>query len=361
MTGTGGAPGRPGVRPAGAHEPTRALVLGSGGVLGFAWLLGALAALEAEAGFDAREARIAIGTSAGSVAAALLGCGLSVEVIARHHQGLPAPEDPVLAFDYGTGVGDGSPPRPGWRPASPRLAWDAVRHPGRVPPLMALTGLLPPGRGSLAPVRALVDGVARASGFAESWPATPRPWIVAADQHSGRRVVFGRNDLPPGADGRPRPVRTARLADAVQASCSIPAWYPPVRIDGVPYVDGGAVSICSIDLLLDRRGTAAGVDEVFVLAPMAAVDPDRPSATAARLERRLRRLVTGRILADVERLRAAGKRVFLLTPGAVELALMGANMMNPIRRTEVFESARDSAAAQLRRDLAPSAGWGRRR
>lgn len=340
--------------------PSRALVLGSGGVLGFAWLLGALAAVQDEAGFDVLDARLAIGTSAGSVAAALLGCRLPVEVLLRHHQGLPAPGDPQLGYDYGAGVGDATPARPGWRPASPRLAWQGLLHPRRISPLIALTGLLPPGRGSLAPVHALVDGMAGASGFADDWPAAPRPWIVTADHRSGRRVVFGRTDLPPGPGGRSRAVRRARLADAVQASCSIPGWYPPTVIDGVPYVDGGAVSICSIDLLLGRAGERVEADEVFVLAPMAATEPDTPSTTAVRLERRLRKLVTRRIVADVARLRGAGLRVCLLTPGADDLALMGANMMNPGRRTEVLESARDSAAAQLRRELAPSLGWGRR-
>jgi NTE family protein len=336
-------------------EPSRALVLGSGGVLGFAWLLGALSALEAEAGFDARQARLAVGTSAGSVAAALLGCGMSVEIICRHHQGIPAPGDPAIEYDYGTGVGEATPPLPRWRPASPRLAWNGLRHPRTVSPIVALTGLLPAGRGSLARVRALVDGVAAATGYGERWPEAPRPWIVAADHRTGRRVVFGRHDLPPGPDGRPRPVRTARLAEAVQASCSIPAWYPPTVIDGVPYVDGGAVSVCSVDVLRHVE-----VDEVFVLAPMAAIEPDRPASTAARLERRLRRLVTRRILADADSLRSAGKRVYVVTPDAGDLAIMGANMMNPLRRTEVFESAQRSAERQLRRDLAGSAGRQRR-
>jgi NTE family protein len=335
--------------------PSRALVLGGGGVLGFAWMLGALAALEAEAGFDAREVRVAVGTSAGSVAAALLGCGLPVEVISRHHQGIPGPEDPAIEYDYGAGVGDAAPPRPSWRPAAPRLALDALRPPWRISPLVAITGLLPAGRGSLEPVRALVEGVAIATGHADAWPAAPRPWIVAADQRSGRRVVFGRDELPPRADGRPRQLRTAPLADAVQASCSIPAWYPPKLIDGVPYVDGGAVSICSVDVVRHLP-----VEEVFVLAPMASTQPDTPTATVARLERRVRRLVTRRVLSDAARLRSAGKRVCVITPCADDLAVMGVNMMNPARRTEVLESARESAAAQVRRELASSAGWGRR-
>jgi NTE family protein len=193
----------------------------------------------------------------------------------------------------------------------------------------------------------LIDAVATATGFDDQWPEAPRPWIVAADQHTGRRVVFGRDNLAPGPDGRPRVVRRARLADAVQASCSIPAWYPPTVIDGVPYVDGGAASIASVDVL--RHTT---VDEVFVLAPMASVELDHPAGTAARLERRLRRVVTRRILADIETLQASGVRVALVTPGPDDLTAMGANMMNPARRTEVFDTARETAAVSLRRELA---------
>src|SRR5262245_59918983 len=54
--------------------PRRALVLGGGGVLGFGWIVGALSALQVEAGFDARDVQLVVGTSAGAVAAAALGC-----------------------------------------------------------------------------------------------------------------------------------------------------------------------------------------------------------------------------------------------------------------------------------------------
>ena len=43
------------------------LVLGAGGVIGGAWLMGALEALEAETGWDAADAEQIVGTSAGSV------------------------------------------------------------------------------------------------------------------------------------------------------------------------------------------------------------------------------------------------------------------------------------------------------
>jgi len=54
------------------------LVLGGGGVLGAAWLVGALEALERARGIDAREAELILGTSAGSVIGALLAAGVSV-------------------------------------------------------------------------------------------------------------------------------------------------------------------------------------------------------------------------------------------------------------------------------------------
>src|SRR5437764_14880025 len=82
------------------HGPRRAVVLGGGGVLGFAWMVGALSALEVEAGFDVRDADLLLGTSAGSVIAALLACGTSVDEIRRHHQGTPAPHDPTIAYQY---------------------------------------------------------------------------------------------------------------------------------------------------------------------------------------------------------------------------------------------------------------------
>ena len=76
-------------------RPTRrALVCGGGGVLGFAWMVGALAALQDETGLDVAEFELVLGTSAGSVLAALLGYGLSVDETSRHYRGAPLPDDP---------------------------------------------------------------------------------------------------------------------------------------------------------------------------------------------------------------------------------------------------------------------------
>ncbi|MFN2518998.1 MAG: patatin-like phospholipase family protein, partial [Jatrophihabitantaceae bacterium] len=337
-----------------------------GGVLGFAWMLGALSAVEAVARFDVRDVEIVVGTSAGSVAAGLLGCGIPLDAICRHHQGMPAPADPPIAYDYAGATGGALPPRPGLWPGSPRLVFDGLRHPLRLSPIVTLAGLLPTGRGTLAPLHDLMAGVAQEAGFSQSWPTRPRPWVVAADYHTGRRVVFGRDSFAsPRSSGDakgsrresvsdavavPRIIRRASLADAVTASCSIPAWYPATVIDGVPYIDGGTLSNASVDVL---RGS--GVEEVYVLAPMASVASDRARTPIGRVERLVRRTITRGILADVAALRSAGARVCVLTPEPADLAVIGLNLMNPARRTEVYETARGTAAAQLARQLSPSA------
>jgi len=334
-------------------------VLGGGGVLGFAWTLGALSALQAVAEFGVGDVDVIVGTSAGSVTAGLLGCGIPLDAICRHHQGVPAPADPPIAYNYDRATGGALPPRPGLRPGSPRLLLDGLRHPLRLSPIVVLASLLPAGRGTLTPVHDLMASVARDAGFAETWPTRPRPWVVAADYRSGRRVVFGRDSFAPDASrggSVPRIIRRAALADAVTASCSIPAWYPPTVIDGVPYIDGGTISNASVDVL---RG--ADVDEVYVLAPMASVEADRARTALGRVERAVRRTITRGILADVAALRATGVRAFVVTPEPADLAVIGLNLMNPARRTEVLETAEVTATAQLTRQLSASAGWARGR
>jgi NTE family protein len=171
----------------------------------------------------------------------------------------------------------------------------------------------------------------RAAGWSPGSWASGRTWIVAVDFDTGRRVMFGR----PGAPRVP-------LADAVVASCSIPGWYEPAVIDGRRYVDGGVRSSTSLQSLAQ-----AGLDEVYVLAPMASLLPDRPSRAAERLERRVRRMITRSLLREAAVLRARGTRVTVLTPGPEDLAAMGANVMDPRRRQPVLDISLRTSAATL--------------
>jgi NTE family protein len=131
------------------------------------------------------------------------------------------------------------------------------------------------------------------------------------------------------------------LPDAVVASCSIPCWFEPTVINGRRYIDGGVRSATSL-----RSVASARLDEVFVLAPMASLVADRPARPLARMERRLRQVVTARLMRDAEAVRSAGARVTILTPGPEDLAAIGGNLMDPRRRHAVVEtSLRTSAFA----------------
>jgi NTE family protein len=300
----------------------RGLVLGAGGVLGATWMIGALCAL-ADEGFDVRKADLLVGTSAGSVLAALLACGVPPELLRDHQRGLPLPEGLTVTWDHETATGTWRPVRPGRPPASPQLLARAVRRQD-VPLRAVLFGALPLGRGTLEALHVVLGEVADG----RPWPSQLR--ICATDFVTGKRRVFGPEDSIP-------------LPDAVVASCSAPVWYAPVQVDGHTYVDGGVAAVTSADLLAD-----ADLDEAYVLAPLATQHPDTPTALVERLERRWRRRTTRRVLAEIRVGSARGTRVVLLTPGSEDLQAMGANLMDPRRRIAVMESALRTVPVQLR-------------
>ena len=312
------------------------LVLGAGGVLGAAWSIGALSALEQERGLDPRDASVLVGTSAGSVLAGFLGCGIGVDVLLDHQRGIVTPGAPDISYDPDRDAGGALPPLPRPGIGSARGVLSTALRPWRVTPMGALSSVLPQGRGSLAPIGTLVDAVCPRG----AWAAHPATWIVAMDYDSGRRVVFGR-------DGAPH----AGLRDAVMSSCAIPGWYAPVRIGSRRYVDGGACSPTSLDTV-----ASLGLDEVVVIAPMTSFEYDAPTTVAGRMERRVRRVVTQRLVGELRKVKAAGTRVTVLGPTAEDLAVIGANLMDPTRRRQVLETSLRTSAAALRARAAQPAG-----
>ena len=304
----------------------RGLVLGAGGVLGAAWTIGALDALAEVHGFAAHEADIIVGTSAGSVLAALLGSGLTSEDLLHHQRGMPLSRELALEWSYDTSTGGSYPTRPRVAVGSPALLRRSLARPRQVPPLAVLAALAPPGTGTLAEVGSMV----RSAAGPADWPRDG-VWIVAMDYDSGRRVAFGKDGAPP-----------ARIDEAVTASCAIPGWYAPVVVDGRRYVDGGTLSTTSADLVAREA-----LDEVVVLAPMAAFVSDQPRRVAARLERRVRRQVTRRLVQEAQTVSRGGASVTVLAPGPEDLATIGINMMDPRRRLAVLETSRRTSRAAL--------------
>jgi NTE family protein len=315
---------------AGSRHRRVGLVLGAGGILGAAWIAGALPAVEGLFGGPLADTDLVVGTSAGSVLAAALRCGVPVDTVVSHHQAASA----VLAggFDRDSGP---LPPIPRLGLGSPRLLMSAARTPGRIGAWVAASALLPPGRAHHDSLAVLLESItSRADGRLLAgdppWPRDPT-WIMCIDYNSGSRVAFGRHDSP-----------AASLSEAVVASCSVPGWHEPKVIDGRRYVDGGVASTTSLGLIADTD-----LDEVYVLAPMASYRTDRPRSPGARAERLLRRLYTAQLTHEAATARAAGIKVSTLTPGPEDLAAMGSNLMDSARRKQVLEVSQHTTPRQL--------------
>jgi NTE family protein len=71
----------------GGNSPRVGLVLGAGGILGGAWLTGALHAIASETGWDPGSADYIVGTSAGSMIGALVACGVPPWFMVAHSAG----------------------------------------------------------------------------------------------------------------------------------------------------------------------------------------------------------------------------------------------------------------------------------
>ena len=323
-----------------SRTPRRGLVLGGGGVLGGTWAVGALAAMEQQFGFSAADADIIVGTSAGSVIAALVGAGVTVDQLRHHYVDDAVPDGPLAgyAFDPVQATGGSRPGMPKLLgPGSPRLIGSSLRRLGQVPATTLVSAFMPEGTRSLERIGHLVDAVTPLG----EWSPHRGVWVVAMDYEDGKRVVFGR----PGSPVVP-------LSSAVVASCSIPGWFQPVVIKGRTYVDGGAVSATSVDVLAH-----AGLDEVYVVAPMVSFATDRPSSVAARLERRWRGQLTKAARQEAAVVRAAGATVRMVGPGPEDLVAIGANLMDDTRRRFVLEtSLRTSVAAWREADEVADTG-----
>lgn len=291
-------------------------------MLGGTWAVGALQALEETFEFDARSVDLLVGTSAGSILVSLLGNGVSVPELVQRYREDTVTSGPLAGYEWNAdrAAGGNRPPLPRFLlPGSPSLVRESILHPSHVRATTMLSALVPEGGRSLERVGHLVDAVTPMG----QWASHPGVWVIAMDYATGRRTVFGRAGAP-----------QASLSSAVMASCAIPGWFAPVHIGGRAYVDGGAVSATSVDVL-----THVEVDEVYVIAPMAAADQGRASGVVGWLERRWRAQVSGVCSREVEQVRAAGARVLVARPSGADMRVMGSNMMDGSRRSIVLETS----------------------
>ncbi len=303
-----------------------ALVLGGGGVLGEAWMMGVLAGIEDGAGLDMRHCEYFIGTSAGAIVAAHLAAGSSP----RRPRSLPgraearstslARAEPANRLAEAGAV---AARRAGsWALAAAStfapLAL-GVAAPGGALLRGALLRRLPRPRQSLDQLRQHVERLgARFDG---------RLRVTAVERATGRRVVFGS----------PRAPRAA-VADAVAASCTVPWLFAPVQIDGHEYVDGGVWSPTNLDSAPVGRGA-----HVLCLNPTASLTGSSDMIGV------FRRVSRSAATIEAMALRRRGADVRTFAPSAACATEMGINLMDRRRAAKVL-------AAGYRQGLELAAG-----
>ena len=302
------------------------LVLGAGGITGGAWLAGTLSEIAAATGWEPGTADLLVGTSAGSVFAALLASGIPAHRLAPPDDDIPGQDWPLrdlLRRESYAGVGSMA----SLAPRSLGLLLAAVASPGsswtrgsRLVNAFAARGRTPTDAIRRTVHRSVPNG----------WAKHPACWIVATAYGSGRRVVFGRD-------------RSADLASAVAASCAIPGVFGPVTIGGREYVDGGVASPTNADL----AGLAA-VDIVICLNPLGRRPLGRNLRPAAPFEALVRESASRQVDKELAGLEKLGIEVFRFEPGRDELAVTGLDPMDPESCVEISSRAADHARRRVR-------------
>jgi NTE family protein len=284
------------------------LVLGGGGVLGEAWLMGVLAGIEDATGFDMRRCEYFVGTSAGSIVAAHLVAGRSPR----------RPSEVGTDIEAANSSVDG-----GLATAARRAARSAARWALAASAPVAPLALAASGRGGALARAALLSRVPRGPRTLSELRAhversgarfDGRLRVPAVDRRNGRRVVFGS----PGAPN-------ATVAQAVEASCTVPWLFAPVSIAGREYVDGGVWSPTNLDVAPAGRDTY-----VLCLNPTAGINGAHTLIAFAR------NVARSAVSIEALTLQRRGAIVQAFAPDIEAAAAMGADFMNPEPRRQVL-------------------------
>ena len=335
----------------------RGLVCAGGGITGAIYEIGVLAALEERLdGFSLTECDVFVGVSAGSYVGTLVANGVSPSILFRNVTHPRASDlDQLSLF------------RPNLREIASRILSAPVtladsfrdfyqnRAETTVTDAVAsFAGLLPSGF-------FLVDGL---EAWLSEWLSQPgrtndfrslgrKLRVVAVALDTGETRVFGE----PGSDAVP-------ISLAVSASCALPGFFRPVRIDATDYIDGGVRKTAHISLALKERcGLVLCVNPIvpvrFALSRGLVPHRRDQGALASRgllaiLDQVFRLTLHSRLQYGLSRYRRENPEtdIVLFEPKAEELPRLMRNIMRTSGRVRIAEYAYRSALQKLDADFA---------
>ncbi len=253
------------------------VALAGGGPLGGVYEIGALIALnEALDGMDFQHVDVHVGVSAGAMISALLANGIAPEDMARVFI-KPRPGDITFSPVLFT--------QPNYREYLRRMASvpgllmscaarylrNPLKH-GLLESFSGLTRAIPTAVFDNTPIERFLAGLFSNRGFSNDFRRLAKElYIVAVDLDTGESVRFGGE----GAAHVP-------ISRAVQASTALPGLYPPVKIEGRDFVDGGLKRTLHASVALD-----AGCDLLFCINPIVPYDADLAPADEQKRHHKL--------------------------------------------------------------------------
>lgn len=248
-----------------AERSKTALVLTGGGIMGAAYEIGALTAVDRlfSRGFSTRRFDLYVGVSAGSVIATLMASRIPAEglfaaistgqrsVFNWHRHDIYQPDWRTLLQGLVELPRKLLQVRRNYR----QNRW--VFNPRDLPHL--LLEQFPAGVFSLEPMQRYLCHAFKTEGVCDDFSLLKRElYIPAYDLDRGQRVVFG---TPNHCD--------LHICQAITASCAIPLFFRPYTIDGHSYVDGSAGLVTHLDIAIER-----GARLIVLINPRVPFDND---------------------------------------------------------------------------------------
>jgi NTE family protein len=336
-----------------------ALVLGGGGFTGGVYEIGALRALDLlSVNRSVNQFDIYVGTSAGSLIAALAANGVTPEQMMRTLNERGSEHLPSLGRQEFLRLNKGEFALKALQLPlhAVSVARNVVRSLGSlsaVDLVLALADALPSGIYSGAGIEDYMHGVLSVEGRTDDFRLLERElYLAATDLDTCERIVLGAE----GWDDIP-------ISAAVRASTALPMVYAPYRVRERELVDGGIVSTTNLDIAVE-----AGAKFIVVVNPLVPYVNDFSAAIPTLFGTRARRISdmgfpkigyqTFKLLA-YQRLhemaghwkeRYPGVDIVLIEPDPDDELMFQTNVLNFASRVDVARHGFESVTLKLAED-----------